>query len=174
LYYVADYGRDRTSSFLTSQTVEGGNFDWQVLATACFGGCAAGVLSDVLDLADDAGVAGLVSADFDEASVDRVLSDARLSADIAADEGYYAINGEVIPENSDAFAATNVAQKIRKYRFDVSDQLAGAWTALIRMREEKPPESLQAATERQLQMQELEARLDLYTDGAYTRAKLME
>jgi hypothetical protein len=122
----------------------------------------------LIDVADEYGVAGLIDAsEFDVIDPLSVIND-------LASESQYVIDGEIVGEDSEALAATNVAQKIRKYRLDVGDQVAGAWSALIRLRTTAPPDSLPGSVAQVLQVQELEARLDLYTDGAYTRAKLME
>lgn len=158
----------RTSQFVSSNTSEYGDFAWVVTARACFGGCASGAISDLIDVADEYGVAGLIDAsEFDVIDPLSVIND-------LASESQYVIDGEIVGEDSEALAATNVAQKIRKYRLDVGDQVAGAWSALIRLRTTAPPDSLPGSVAQVLQVQELEARLDLYTDGAYTRAKLME
>ena len=158
----------RESQFISGDTTEDGGFAWVISARACFGGCAAGAISDLIDAADEYGIAGMLeSSEYDVVDPLSVINDLVL-------DNQYVINGEVVGEDGEALAAANVAQKIRKYRFDVADQVAGAWSALVRLRNTAAPESLSGSVDQILQVQELESRLDLYTDGAYTRAKLME
>lgn len=163
---TARYGfvEGRDSAMLTSQTTERADGDWSATATLCFGGCSTSALYDVADAIDSA--AGVV----DTQGLETLGIDA-LPRQIDA---LYALGDELVGEGSEAFAATNTAQHIRKYRQQVADQVAGAWSTVQRLDHTPPPPSLQGTVDRLLDIAEAEARLDLYTDGAYTRARTSE
>ena len=156
--------RARSSALLTSQTTEGSNGDWSFGAVLCFGGCSSSVVYDIADAVDGSvGVVdtqGLETMGLDE--MPRRIDD------------LYAIGDELVGEGSEALAATNTAQTMRKYRQQVSDQVAGAWSTIQRLDHTPVPPSLQSGVDRILDIEEAEARLDLYTDGAYTRARTSE
>lgn len=153
---------NRSSQFVSGDTTQGGKLAYALEAKACFGGCLK--TRDVSGEVDTGDYDGLGSTDFDAESA---ITETMLGSQ-------YVLGGEVMGEESDALAAANVSQKIRKYRVDIADQVVGAWSALVRIRALPAPDSLTASVDQVLQVQELEARLDLYTDGAYTRAKFME
>ena len=156
--------RARSSALLTSQTTEGDNGDWTFGAVLCFGGCSSSAIYDISDAVDaSVGVVdtqGLETMGFDE--MPRQLDD------------LYAIGDELVGEGSEALAATNTAQTMRKYRQQVSEQVAGAWSTVQRLDHTPVPPSLHSGVARILDIEEAEARLDLYTDGAYTRARTSE
>ncbi|GDX79829.1 hypothetical protein LBMAG42_16400 [Deltaproteobacteria bacterium] len=155
-------GRD--STLLTSQTTERADGDWSVSAMLCFGGCSTSAIYDVADAIDSS--AGVVDTQGLE-----TLGVDTLPRQI---DSLYALGDELVGEGSEAFAATNTAQNIRKYRQQVADQVAGAWSTIQRLDHTPPPPSLQGTVDRLLDIAEAEARLDLYTDGAYTRARTSE
>lgn len=154
--------RGRSAGFLDTDEARLGY--WYAGAVACFGGCSAGALYDLADAVDEyAGVVDL--AGLETMGVDELAT--------AADD-LYSLDGEVLAEGSEAFAATNSAQKIRKYRQQVADQVVGAWSSLQRLQSTAPPPSLAGQVTRLLDLAEAQARLDLYTDGAFTRARITE
>jgi photosystem II stability/assembly factor-like uncharacterized protein len=153
----------RDAEFLQGQTDEGRDGEWYVGARVCFGRCAASGLYDIADPGDT--YASVDSAELATMAADQVADDVN---------GFYALGGQVVGEGSEAFAATNTGQRMRKYRGQVADQVVGAWATLQRLDRDPAPSSLAGHVARLLDIQEAEARLDLYTDGAYSRARLTE
>ncbi len=161
-------GLSRDSAYLTGQTDQDEQLGWSVTAKLCFGGCVS-LLSSVAEFEDDySDYADAAAADSDESA--EAYEDA--TGETADD--LYVIGSEVYGENAEPLAAANVAQKVRNYRISVADQVVSAWTAIRRLEESGPPESLSGSVDHLLQVAELSARLDLYTDGAYSRARIPE
>ncbi len=156
-------GYGRQSAFLTGQTEEDDTWIWATVAKLCFGGCVS-----VLDSFDYDAAGSDYEYDADE--IEAAYED---DADAVVDT-LYVVGGEVLAEGSEPLAAANVSQRIRNYRFSVADQIVSAWTAVQRLEGVGPPESLAGAVDYTLQLEELRARLDLYTDGAFSRAQLAE
>ena len=153
----------RDAQFLQGQTDEGRNGEWYVGGVACFGRCAAGGLYDLAAAADNSGSSdGTELATY---SLDDVASDV---------DDLFSLGGQILGEGAEAFAATNTGQRMRKYRGQVAQQVVGAWATLQRLDRDVPSPSLSGQVSRLLDIQEAEARLDLYTDGAYSRARLTE
>lgn len=144
-------GRD--SALLTLDTVDGNGTAWYADAGLCFGRCSTSLL-DSLDSGDEAAV----EIDGLEESV----------------QDSFVLGDELLGEGTESVAAANAAQNIRKYRQLVADQVVGAWSTLQALQRTGRPASLAAQVTQLLDLQEAEARLDLYTDGAYSRAKLSE
>ncbi len=145
----------RTASFLAVNTVDDDGGYWRVSAKLCFGRCVGTVT--VTDVGD---------------GYYEYTADAAEAGDVA-DELYVA-GGEVVGDGAEAFSAANTAQKMRRYRQLVAEQVVGAWTTWQTLSLTGRPPSLAGKVARALDIQEAEARLDLYTDGAFTRAKLSE
>ena len=164
VHLEAIYGRQvgRDSQPLAGQTVENADGAFELRAMVCFGGCAANAVIDFADTVDS------YAAEIGDASGE--LAD--LAQSVAPE--VYTLDGELMGADTEAFAATNTAQGIRKYRGQVSDQVVGAWATLQTTVHTPPPPSLSGAVDRLLDIQEAEARLDLYTEGAYTRARTSE
>ncbi len=161
-------GLSRDSAYLTGQTDEDEQVVWAVTAKLCFGGCVS-LLSSVSEFEDDYSDYADAAAYEGEESAEAYEEATGESAD-----DLYVIGGEVYGESAEPLAAANVAQKVRNYRISVADQVVSAWTAIRRLDETGPPESLRGSVDHLLQVAELKARLDLYTDGAYSRAGIPE
>jgi photosystem II stability/assembly factor-like uncharacterized protein len=153
----------RDAQFLQGQTDEARDGVYYVGATACFGRCAASALYGIADTAD-------TYASSDSAELATYAAD-QLAADV---DDLFTLGGQILGEGAEAFAATNTGQRMRKYRGQVAAQVVGAWSTLQRLDRESAPPSLAGQVSRLLDIREAEARLDLYTDGAYSRARLTE
>ncbi len=154
----------RNSAPLLAQTVENRDDSVYVGGRACFGGCSTSIFADIADAADQ--YAGIIDTGGLET----------LGADLlptALDE-LFAVGDTLIASGSEAFVATATAQKMRKYRQQVADQVAGAWSTIQRLDAAAPAPSLSAQVSHALDLQEAAARLDLYTDGAYARSRTSE
>ncbi|MBM4392282.1 MAG: hypothetical protein FJ090_14270 [Deltaproteobacteria bacterium] len=161
-------GLSRDSAYLTGQTDQDEQLGWSFTAKLCFGGCVS-LLGSVAEVEDD-------YSDYAEAAAydGEESAEAREDATGEAADDLYVIGDEVYGENAEPLAAANVAQKVRNYRFSVADQVVSAWTAIRRLTDAGPPGSLGGSVDHMLQLAELSARLDLYTDGAYSRATIPE
>lgn len=157
-------GYGRKAAFLTGQNEEDNTWVWAATVKLCFGGCVSLLDSVEYEVASSDG------SSYDSDEVEAAYED---DADAVVDS-LYVVGGEVLSDGSEPIAAVNVSQRIRNYRFSVADQIVSAWTALQRLEASGAPESLAGAVDYMLQLEELRARLDLYTDGAYSRAQLAE
>ncbi len=141
----------RSSLPLSAQTVESRDGSFYLGTSACFGACAALTAG---------------TASFDDGYA--VYRD---DADL---DGLYTLDGRLVGGGSEAFVATAAAQGMRKYRQQVADQLAGAWSTIQRLDAAETAPSLAAQVSHALDVLEAAARLDLYTDGAYARSRTSE
>ena len=161
----ATYGTQegREAQFLQGQTDDSRDGELYVIASACFGRCAGSGLYDVADVADSYASSGTAEV-------------ATMAADEIAEglDEFYTLDGQLLGAGSESFAATNTGQRMRKYRTQVAQQVVGAWSTLQRLDRDTLPPSLAGQVARLLDIQEAESRLDLFTDGAYSRARLTE
>jgi hypothetical protein len=82
-------------------------------------------------------------------------------------------DGQVFDEGEPVAAAANVAQAIRSYRRYLADHVADAWLARVQVSRESAAvrsQPLRDQVHHALQLQELDARLDAMTDGAFSRS----
>ena len=127
---------------------------WFVGATACFGNCVSTVSfsdTDVSSLADDYGV--------DVQSLPELA--------VVGGEVYVADNvGSLAP------VAANVAERLTQYRSDVASrvsELALSRRRLLDARADMRALSLKDQTAHELRILESAARIDVYTNGYFTR-----
>ncbi len=165
LTLTGQYGThdDRDAQYLLGQTDESSSAEWYLGGTACFGRCHATGFYDLADTADTYNSSD--AAEVATAAADQLASDL---------DDLYTLGGQILGDGSEVFAATNTGQRMRKYREQVAQQVVGAWSTLLRLDREAASPSLSGQISRVLDIQEAEARLDLYTDGAYSRARLTE
>lgn len=147
LYIDADYDAISTTRVERSS--------WLFTAQACFGGCG----SSTTDVSYDSGG---TFVDYDASS--------------AADEFELVVIGGEIYAASDAVssiapAAVNVSQRIAKYRNDLTDYVIELFYSRERLLSERSAIDTLPMMEQvlhDLQIQEVNARLDIYTDGRFT------
>lgn len=142
---VAWHGRSRASDFQLVETVEAEDGGWRVGVDLCFGQCGSSTLSDLPAFLDDP-----------------TLLD-------YADE-LIVIGDEVYTEDAVIAAAANVAERLVRYRSSLAELVADAWLARQKAASERGLMSSRPLRERvlhDLAIQELDARLDLWTDGAW-------
>lgn len=133
-------GRD--ADYTSARTTDGHDNDWSLSASICWGNCGSSI----------------ISTDVDEYTI--------------ADNPYYVDNGQVYDESEPVAAAANAAQKIRSYRRYLAEHIADAWMARRQLASERSgirTLSLHEQVKHALQIEELDARLDALTDGAFTR-----
>ncbi|MFN7147307.1 MAG: hypothetical protein ACK4YP_26300, partial [Myxococcota bacterium] len=148
-----DYGRSaaRTASYVSSTTRDSFDTDWAASVRLCWGGGCGATVTEYLG------------------------SDASDYVDQFSD-GYdlYVAGGDVLTEGEPVAAAANVAQRIRSYRRYITDHVADAWLSRKRLVGETAAVRelpLRDQVLHALQIEELDARLDALTDGAFTRAQ---
>lgn len=120
---------------------------WKVGLSACWGAC-----STTVDVAE-----------FFSASEDALLGD----------DGLYVVDGEVFDEGDVVAAAANVAAQVRSYRQHLASTVADAWIARQRLAAEATVVHnlpLRDQVKHALDLAEIDARLDLYTEGAFSRS----
>jgi photosystem II stability/assembly factor-like uncharacterized protein len=147
LYFDWKRAANRDTDLGSEITTDGHDGDWSVGAKMCWGSCGATVV-----------------VDYDAAGADIDTGDSSL----------YAVDGKVFDEGEPVAAAANVAQRIRSYRRSLADTVADAWMARQRLAAEVPQirnQPLRDQVLHALQIAELNARLDAYTDGAFTRSQ---
>lgn len=162
-----DTGRDRTTKFLLLQTEEGDDLSWKVYGRLCFGGCAATL-----------GVSGYVDvSSLDYADYAALVDDGSLDpGDIDApdlDASMYVIDGEVYRDDQPVAAAANVSQSAVRYRLVLAEQVGEAWSTRQRLAAESPllrERPLAEQVAHLLSIQELDARLDAWTGGAWSES----
>jgi hypothetical protein len=142
---------DRTTKWAEESTTEKHSSDWGIVGQLCWGNCGGTVTvsSDSYDGTYDADATDLASSDL------------------------YVVDGEVFDDSQSVIAAANVAQSIRAYREHLHEQVSEAWLTRQRLATEAPLTSqmpLHDQVMHALKIAELDARLDIYTDGAFTRA----
>lgn len=120
---------------------------WKVGLSACWGACAATVeVADFLSAGDDA---------------------------LFQDDSIYVVDGDVYDEGDVVAAAANVAAQVRSYRQHLASTVADAWIARQRLAAEAPLVRnlpLRDQVKHALDLAEIDARLDLYTEGAFSRS----
>lgn len=143
-----DSVRARTADFRDLANTEAQDGGWSAVARACWGACTASSQAVVYDPTDTS-----------------LLDDAAL----------YVVGGEVFDENDALAAAANAAQSIRAYRQAVASTVVEAWTARQRLNQEQAIVDLQSLRDQvvhAIAIAEADARLDLYTEGAFSQALL--
>jgi hypothetical protein len=144
-----DYGQGaaRAASYVSYTTVDSFDDDWAVGARFCWGACSTTV----------------TVSDFGTS----------YEADVEYDSSFYVFDGQVFDEGEPVAAAANVAQAIRSYRRYLADHVADAWLARVQVSRESAAvrsQPLRDQVHHALQLQELDARLDAMTDGAFSRS----
>ena len=94
-------------------------------------------------------------------------------ADLDVSRELYVSNGQVYDEGEPVAAAANVATTIRSYRRYLAEHVADAWIARTRLvAESGTVRSLPLRDQvlHAVQLQELDARLDALTEGAFSKA----
>ena len=156
-----DYGRNasRDSSWWDQETTEDRGRDWSMQAQLCWGGCSGSGIDSTGEYYESGGE--LYDAD------GNVLDPTDIEGDL------FVVDGEVFDSSQVVAAAANVAQSVQKYQNDLYGTLAEAWLTRRRLVAERPTVStlsLQAQVNHELKIQELEARLDIYADGAFRQS----
>lgn len=148
-----DYGKNaaRAADYVSASTRDSFDDDWSASVRVCWGGGCGATVTEYLG------------------------SDASDYLDQYAD-GYdlYVTGGDVYSEGEPVAAAANVAQRIRSYRRYVADHVSDAWLSRKRLMGETAAVRelpLRDQVLHALQIEELDARLDALTDGAFTRAQ---
>jgi hypothetical protein len=135
----------RTADYLDLSNTGAEDGQWTIVARTCWGACATQSSTAFYDPTDPA-----------------LLDDASL----------FVVGDEVYDPNDSIAAAANVAQGIRAYRQTVASTVAEAWTARQRLNQEQAVVDLLPLKDQvvhALAIAEADARLDLYTDGAFSR-----
>lgn len=135
-------GASRDAYFTSARTIDQFDDDWSLAAQVCWGNCSSTI----------------ISTDVDEISF--------------GDANFYVDDGSVFDESEPVAAAANAAQKIRSYRRYLAEHLADAWIARRQLASERSTIrtlSLSEQVKHALQLEELDARLDALTDGAFSR-----
>lgn len=134
----------RAVNFDSQSTVDSFDQDWSLKAVVCWGGCSSTVVSYDAD-----------------------------AFDVDTGDSLYVFGGEVYDEGEPIAAAANVAQRMRSYRRYLGEHVADAWLSRSRLVAETGAVRTQPLREQvlhTLQIQELDARLDALTDGAFSRS----
>ncbi len=138
----ASAGRD--ADYVSASTVDAYDNDWALGARLCWGACSTTVT-----------VAPTGEYEYE------------------TDRSFYVFDGQVFDEGEPVAAAANVAQSIRSYRRYLAEHVADAWLARSRLVAETNAVRALPLRDQVLhavQIQELEARLDALTDGAFSRS----
>ncbi len=141
-----DSSAARSTDFSSLSTDEPYDTGWSVGAQMCWGSCGSTVIVDN----DAAGYGVSETAD-----------------------SLYVFDGEVFSEGEPVAAAANVAQRIRSYRRYLGEHVADAWLARARLVADTAQVRTLPLREQvlhALQLEELEARLDAFTEGAFSRS----
>lgn len=142
----------RDDDYLLIETEESSNFEWRVGARFCFGGCAS-----------------VVDVDYDDGYTAEYTYEGEDAPDV------FVMDGDVITDDEPVLAAMKTARSIQNYRFTLVDRITDAWAThrrLLSQADSTNKSSLGARIDLALQLEEAEARLDLLTDGAFSRASL--
>ncbi|HND30056.1 MAG TPA: hypothetical protein PLA94_08645, partial [Myxococcota bacterium] len=89
----------------------------------------------------------------------------------------FVVGDQIFDQSQVVAAAANVAQAVQDYQGDLYAVVAEAWITRNRLIAERTSIrnlSLEAQLGHELKIQELEARLDIYTDGAFGRSLVEE
>ncbi|MEN9784769.1 MAG: hypothetical protein RLZZ299_33 [Pseudomonadota bacterium] len=134
-------GRDADHAALANSAYD--DTAWSFLARACWGNCAASASGYVSD-----------------------------PADAAFDDTLFVVGEEVYDDGNAIAAAANVAQGIRDYRRNAAAVVTEAWMRRQRLNQEQAVVDLLPLRDRvmhALDVAEADARLDAWTEGAFTR-----
>lgn len=138
----------RVVDYTSARTGDDFDNDWRAGARLCWGGCSSSVYVSQAGTGDYA-----VEYDYD-----RSLT---------------VVGGRVFDEGEPVAAAANVAQSIRSYRRYLAEHVADAWLARSRLATQSVATlSLREQVLHRIQIDELDARLDALTGGAFTRGTL--
>lgn len=145
--YGWDAGRDADFQVLTSNGTRDDGFG--ATAQLCWGGCASST--------------SYYSYETDSFDVEQMVDDGQLTV----------IDGEVYDANSVVAAAANVAQNLASYRVSAAQQISEAWITRARLVAEGNTLDvpLRDRVMRTLAVQEIDARLDAWTNGQFTTWK---
>lgn len=145
--YGWDAGRDADFQVLTSNGTRDDAFG--ATAQLCWGGCASST--------------SYYSYETDSFDVEQMVDDGQLTV----------IDGEVYDANSVVAAAANVAQNLASYRVSAAQQISEAWITRARLVAEGNTLDvpLRDRVMRTLAVQEIDARLDAWTNGQFTTWK---
>lgn len=145
--YGWDAGRDADFQVLTSNGTRDDGFG--ATAQLCWGGCASST--------------SYYSYETDSFDVEQMVDDGQLTV----------IDGEVYDANSVVAAAANVAQSLASYRVSAAQQISEAWITRARLVAEGNTLDvpLRDRVMRTLAVQEIDARLDAWTNGQFTTWK---
>lgn len=142
------HARLRDSDFQLVETIEGEDGGWRLRADLCFGSCGGGTLTDLSLVPDDPALLDYA---------DRLV----------------VIDDEVYGDDAVVAAAANLSERLVRYRVGLAEQVADAWLARQKAAGERGLMATQPLRERvlhDLAIQELDARLDLWTEGAWLRS----
>jgi hypothetical protein len=159
-----DRARGRDADFPTllapddMATIEYDRDDWALQARLCWGSCA--------------GVSGTT---FDASGAEL---DVQQAVELGLDPGevgdeLFVVGSDVYDDSQVVAAAANTAQNMRQYRRYLATVISDAWLARQKLNQEQAVVDLLPRREQvlhALKIAELEARLDAYTNGAYSRA----
>lgn len=141
-------GAARLASVTAADTVDLHGQDWALTARLCWGSC-----STTTVIRDYDGNTGELEAD--------------------ETPSLYVLDGEVYGEEDPIAAAANVDQRVRSYKRHLGVHVADAWVArsrLLAAMSAMPALPLREQVFNELQLQELDARLDALTDGHFGRS----
>lgn len=153
-----DDNLSRDNDWVDEKTEDGIDSGWSITGNLCFGSCGATIITG-----DTSDPTELIAAGFDEDTV---------FAESSGDDALFVMDGEVISSSQPVLAAANVASSIQAYRLRLSDVIADTYISRQRLLNARPPAdaSVSEQIDHQLKVMEAEARLDLYTDGAFGRS----
>lgn len=139
-------GRDADFQVLSAAGTRDGS--GSVTAQLCWGGCATS--------------SSYYSYDSETYDVAQMVEDGQLTV----------IDGEIYDADAVVSAAANVAQSLASYRVSTAQQIGEAWITRARLADEVVPEaSLRDQVMHLLAIQELDARLDAWTNGTFSTWK---
>jgi hypothetical protein len=155
-------GALRASDYWDDQTEEGAGYDWAAALALCWGGCGAGT-----ELTSDG------SSEYYEVDGELFSSDGSPVDPGELGDTLFVVDGQIFTQDQVVAAAANVSQSVQRYQNQIYSAVAEAWLTRQRLIVERPNMStlsLSAQVEHELKIQELTARLDIYTDGAFQRS----
>ncbi len=148
----------RDNDWVDEKTEDGIDSGWSVTGNMCFGSCGATIVagesSDAAEVAEGAFDEG---TSFDEAS---------------GGDDLFVMDGQIISSSQPILAAANVASSIQAYRLRLAETVADTYISRQRILNASPPADagVSEMVDHELKVMEIEARLDVYTDGAFGRA----
>lgn len=150
----------RTADLMDIQTTEPHGGSWSTYIQMCWGGC--GVTVSDLSNTDVEDLSGVL---YDENGNEVDAQDLK--------DQLFVVDGEVYGTDQVVSAAANVSQSIQAYQNAVYASIAEAWLTRRRLISEHDTLQqlpLNAQIDHILKIQELDARLDIYTDGAWQQS----